>query len=1372
MLQLTPLLQGSGVEKFIVIILFLLQAAVFDAWGETNLISSRFATRSVGKVAGDELLLDKRQRKVFSLPVGQDLTFVFAKPHHISMLRMLFPPNLSKDIEYGFVVEGSVDGENWEVIAEQQATRPRRWLKLSIDAAEISYIRLIPTLETSEETIKLMRFEVITEDEEVALKRNLALYLLKGSVLLNGVANRNLNDGKDSFELVGSESTMEVAFIDGREFALRGVILRSKENINEKFEIAIQATANGVTNDLGMQWVSFISGQALVTFPAVPASRLVVTLKDIRELRLSEVEVYEDPSVESLVDKLVWQRLLEPPALQMSENIGSFLQGTRIGDSSIGKIEDIQGLLFSGNSRPVVCSTSQARSPSIMFRFFRDELVALDEVWMRLQSKAQRVTISIGDKDGRKVQVSNSFLPETTTIPAEWVKIRLPDDALGQAVEIGFSDSTALKLFEIRLLEDSDRPGYIPLHARLARRLEVEPSSLNLLSPVFGSRWLESSCVAKWPEANLVDSLISYSRGPMPKSPGWWAVSCASESPMDLTFRIGSGKVPRELDAVEINPTAYHGSVYITDEDVQKSLMDTPYEFGVSLSDDGKLWREIPQKFYLHPMAAAQIFDLPEGSKASHIRFSFFSNYGGKGFKLGEVQVFGEPIREEVDLAALELGGAVLYSSARAANAKEDLGVVLEGEGEYVFPYKQLPAKLILGFNSLSEAEVKAIEVVGTKKSNIERVDIAFSEPPFLDEPLLSSVSYKWPVGSQLLHIELEQPVVARSVAIILYPRNVASIKLSQVKIIGKFGSYIPTDLPSSDSQTELGQRQETELNDSQELANGLEVSELVSGCLSSSSDVDTFVFSGSADLLLEPSVRSSSPILLELVQGDRKVSLRPHGAGRYHYGSFRTSELPTYLSLKNAPLRVVLLIDDSSSMAGSRDMVEKAASSFVEQLREGDKLALFSFSDRPQMLSGFSDDANKLRSILSSSLETSGATSLYDALVESGRYLSSSEEFAHKAIILLSDGADSASTASDQRKVWQHLSGGEIALYSIALGADAQAYVPELAGSAGINLAALSQISGGAYFRAYTAAMLHSAYQEILKKLRLDPAYSLSLKKSDQLGRLRLVSSVNMQSVSQSVKVGIIIDSSGSMMKAITGKQSRLSVARKVLEDILLKLPPNVPVLVRAYGHRYPKEPKKRSCEDTELISARDGLDRKVLVQRVRQLKARGQTPLGKALALMGRDMKVGESSTKALIVALTDGEESCAQDAGSPDAPENVIRELRSQGVEVSINIVGFGIGRGGAENRLTELAKLGGGGYFPATTAGELTSAMEGALALRYEIQDVFSRVIAVGRLDGKEIELPAGTYTAVLENGLTKSLVVKEGDITEVVMSTGW
>jgi Ca-activated chloride channel family protein len=107
-------------------------------------------------------------------------------------------------------------------------------------------------------------------------------------------------------------------------------------------------------------------------------------------------------------------------------------------------------------------------------------------------------------------------------------------------------------------------------------------------------------------------------------------------------------------------------------------------------------------------------------------------------------------------------------------------------------------------------------------------------------------------------------------------------------------------------------------------------------------------------------------------------------------------------------PFNVVLILDTSGSTRFKLEDIQEAALSFIDQLRDHDRVMIVSFDSQVYIDSEFTSDRKKLRKAILQT-RTGGATRLYDSidLVLTERL---AKITGRKAIVLFSDGVDTGS--------------------------------------------------------------------------------------------------------------------------------------------------------------------------------------------------------------------------------------------------------------------------------------------------------------------------------------------------------------------------
>ncbi|MGB7295496.1 MAG: hypothetical protein WBC70_07890 [Candidatus Aminicenantales bacterium] len=218
------------------------------------------------------------------------------------------------------------------------------------------------------------------------------------------------------------------------------------------------------------------------------------------------------------------------------------------------------------------------------------------------------------------------------------------------------------------------------------------------------------------------------------------------------------------------------------------------------------------------------------------------------------------------------------------------------------------------------------------------------------------------------------------------------------------------------------------------------------------------------------------------------------------------------------------------------------------------------------------------------------------------------------------------------------------------------------------------------------------------------------------------------------SQNVEIIMDASNSMWGQIAG-EAKITIARKVLTQIINGLPESMNVGLRVYGHRHGLN-DKRACTDTELLVPIGPLAKAQLVDTVNKIQLKGKTPLVHSVLEAIKDF---EKIPNGSVILVTDGIESCNGDIMS------VAPAIKTSGLELKVHIVGFDIKEKEARAELEAIAKSTEGRYLDAKNAGELLFALEQTLQVEYVVLNEKGEEVARGIVGGDEVKLKEGSYT---------------------------
>jgi hypothetical protein len=130
-------------------------------------------------------------------------------------------------------------------------------------------------------------------------------------------------------------------------------------------------------------------------------------------------------------------------------------------------------------------------------------------------------------------------------------------------------------------------------------------------------------------------------------------------------------------------------------------------------------------------------------------------------------------------------------------------------------------------------------------------------------------------------------------------------------------------------------------------------------------------------------------------------------------------------------------------------------------------------------------------------------------------------------------------------------------------------------------------------------------------------------------------------------------------------------------------------------------------------------------------------KTAIASSLRAISNDL--AKHSGKKLAVLITDGEETCGGD------PRAEIEQMKSQGVDIRINIVGFSVESEAVRKIFKDWAELGGGEFYDANDSGTLEAALRKAILPQFEIVGHDGKVAGRTTPGSDPIPLAPGKYT---------------------------
>jgi Mg-chelatase subunit ChlD len=188
-----------------------------------------------------------------------------------------------------------------------------------------------------------------------------------------------------------------------------------------------------------------------------------------------------------------------------------------------------------------------------------------------------------------------------------------------------------------------------------------------------------------------------------------------------------------------------------------------------------------------------------------------------------------------------------------------------------------------------------------------------------------------------------------------------------------------------------------------------------------------------------------------------------------------------------------------------------------------------------------------------------------------------------------------------------------------------------------------------------------------------------------------------------------IVLDCSGSMSERTRDGQSKMAEAKRVVSDLIARLPEKLRVALIVYG--YDRELNCQAVKVARELAELDASGRAELGSMVAALQPLGGTPIALALECAGREL--ARNDAYCGLVLISDGKETCGGDPAAVAA--GLAGKLK---LSFGVNVIGFDV-QADERAALADVARAGKGRYYNAQTVAELNRALDG---LRKELEVV--------------------------------------------------
>jgi len=234
---------------------------------------------------------------------------------------------------------------------------------------------------------------------------------------------------------------------------------------------------------------------------------------------------------------------------------------------------------------------------------------------------------------------------------------------------------------------------------------------------------------------------------------------------------------------------------------------------------------------------------------------------------------------------------------------------------------------------------------------------------------------------------------------------------------------------------------------------------------------------------------------------------------------------------------------------------------------------------------------------------------------------------------------------------------------------------------------------------------------QEILKRLEKSPTiFTLDVSQVDELKKagaseklLQAMAGKRTGTASSGdiTDFAIILDCSGSMIDKTREGPTKMEVAKKVVADLIAKIPNGRRLTFIVYGHDLKLECK--AIKVVRPLSEIDDAGKAELRDFIKTLQPVGHTPIARSLQIAGQELAKNKAACG--LILITDGMETCH---GDPNA--EAARLAKELNLAFGLHIIGFDVDPKELE-AVKEIARAGKGKYYDARSAKGLTEVLKG-------------------------------------------------------------
>jgi Ca-activated chloride channel family protein len=203
----------------------------------------------------------------------------------------------------------------------------------------------------------------------------------------------------------------------------------------------------------------------------------------------------------------------------------------------------------------------------------------------------------------------------------------------------------------------------------------------------------------------------------------------------------------------------------------------------------------------------------------------------------------------------------------------------------------------------------------------------------------------------------------------------------------------------------------------------------------------------------------------------------------------------------EDVPVSLGLVIDNSASMENKRERVASAAVAMVKASHPEDEVFVINFNEEPVLSQDFTSDLKVLEKGLRD-IKSNGETAMRDAVLLSIQHLRTKAKRDKRVLVVITDGDDNSSIATQQRAV-EAAHQNNVIVYAIGLlGGEP----PENAERAKKQIEALTQATGGRAWFPQDVSGIAAITPEIAHEIRNQYVIGYTPTDSNKDGKFRTI--------------------------------------------------------------------------------------------------------------------------------------------------------------------------------------------------------------------------------------------------------------------------